>query len=488
MLRRVPRLRRIAAAASFSVLFISTASALSMATSVPAPMATPVSAAVSAGASFMPSPTIATLPSFCSSRMTCCLPSGSTPAMVSSTPACAPMAAAVRLLSPVSMTTLMPSFSSSAIASAESRFTVSATAITPSSLPSSAKKSGVLPCSESASAARLALSGTETAELIYLALPPNRGLPMYFAVRPLPLTAEKSATSEAETPRSSPSATIALASGCSLFRSSEKAFSMSSASVTPSAGTISVTFGSPVVMVPVLSSATIFVLPADSSASPVLKSMPFLAPRPLPTIIATGVARPSAQGHDMTSTEMPRASAKLIPRPAISQPMATIAAMMMTAGTNTPETLSAILAIGALVAAASETVFIICARVVSCPTLVARQVMKPERFIVAALTVLPSALSTGIDSPVSADSSTAEAPETTTPSTGTLSPGRTTKISPTATLSISTSRSAPSLITTAFLGASFRRLFNALVVRPFESDSSSLPTVMSAGIIAADSK
>ena len=37
--------------------------------------------------------------------------------------------------------------------------------------------------------------------------------------------------------------------------------------------------------------------------------MPFFAPRPLPTMMATGVARPSAHGQLMTSTEMPRASA-----------------------------------------------------------------------------------------------------------------------------------------------------------------------------------
>ena len=37
--------------------------------------------------------------------------------------------------------------------------------------------------------------------------------------------------------------------------------------------------------------------------------MPFFAPMPLPTMIATGVARPSAHGQLMTSTEMPRASA-----------------------------------------------------------------------------------------------------------------------------------------------------------------------------------
>ena len=50
--------------------------------------------------------------------------------------------------------------------------------------------------------------------------------------------------------------------------------------------------------------------------------------------------------------------------------MVTIA-MPMTTGTNTPDTLSAILAIGALVAAASLTIFMICDSVVSSPTRVA---------------------------------------------------------------------------------------------------------------------
>ena len=62
-------------------------------------------------------------------------------------------------------------------------------------------------------------------------------------------------------------------------------------------------------MVPVLSSATMRVRPASSNAAAVLNRMPFFAPNPLPTIIATGVASPSAQGQLMTSTEMPRASA-----------------------------------------------------------------------------------------------------------------------------------------------------------------------------------
>ena len=46
----------------------------------------------------------------------------------------------------------------------------------------------------------------------------------------------------------------------------------------------------------------------------------------------------------------------------------------------------------------------------------------------------------------------------------------------------------PSRSTTAVFGAIFMRLFKASVVRPLEMDSSSFPTVIKAGIMAADSK
>ena len=248
------------------------------------------------------------------------------------------------------------------------------------------------------------------------------------------------------------------------------------------------TFGSPEVMVPVLSRATISTLPADSSASLVLKRMPFFAPRPLPTMIATGVASPRAQGQEMTSTEMPRASAKERFWPARSQLNVTSAAMAMTAGTNTPDTLSAMRAMGAFVAAASETMRMIWLMVVSWPTLVARHLRYPDWLMVAALTLSPSALSTGMLSPVRADSFTALTPSRTMPSTGMFSPGRTANTSPACTSSIPTSTSAPSRIRTAVFGASFIRLFRASVVRPLDMASSIFPTVISAGIMAADSK
>ena len=149
MLRSVARLKRIAAGTSLNRLFIRTTLAASIAISVPAPMAIPISARVRAGASLMPSPTMATLPCSFKERMTLSLPSGSTPAMTSSTPACAPMAFAVRSLSPVSITTRMPMFCSSFTARGLSSLMTSATAIIPRSFPSRLKYSGVFPASAS---------------------------------------------------------------------------------------------------------------------------------------------------------------------------------------------------------------------------------------------------------------------------------------------------------------------------------------------------
>ena len=89
-------------------------------------------------------------------------------------------------------------------------------------------------------------------------------------------------------------------------------------------------------------------------------------------MMATGVASPSAQGQLMTSTEIPRAMAKEKGFPARSQPIMVRSATPMTAGTKIPDTLSAMRASGAFVAAASDTVRMIWASVVSSPTRVAR--------------------------------------------------------------------------------------------------------------------
>ena len=87
MLRIVARESSIAVATSTGSECMSTTSADEMATSVPAPMAMPTSARASAGASLIPSPTMATVrPASCSSRTLASFCAGSTPAMTSSTP------------------------------------------------------------------------------------------------------------------------------------------------------------------------------------------------------------------------------------------------------------------------------------------------------------------------------------------------------------------------------------------------------------------
>ena len=92
---------------------------------------------------------------------------------------------------------------------------------------------------------------------------------------------------------------IAFASGCSLFDSRAYAMerSRSLCSISFSVLNMSVTFGSPVVSVPVLSTTTIWVLPVLSIACAVLYSIPCLAPTLFPTMMAAGAASPSAAGQ-----------------------------------------------------------------------------------------------------------------------------------------------------------------------------------------------
>ena len=355
MLRIVRRESRTAADTSVSRDFISTTSAASMATSAPAPIAMPRSARVRAGASLMPSPTMATRPCFWSCRITASLPSGRTPATTRSTPASAPMAFAVRSLSPVSITTCRPMLCSSRTASAESALIGSATAITPSSAPSRAKNSGVRPASASFSASCRSAAGSSVCPSMNVPEPPSRRAPSSMASTPLPGSARNPSTGGGAIPSACARRRIALASGCSEYCSSAAAKRSSSAFPIPSAGNRSVTSGSPAVMVPVLSSATMSSLPASSWETAVLKRMPFFAPMPLPTMIATGVASPSAQGQEITSTAMARAIEKVKLFPPSSQTPSVSSATPITAGTNTAETRSAIRARGALVAAASLT-------------------------------------------------------------------------------------------------------------------------------------
>ena len=69
---------------------------------------------------------------------------------------------------------------------------------------------------------------------------------------------------------------------------------------------MSVTEGWPEVRVPVLSSTTVSMWWRFSKLSADLTRMPYSAALPVPTMMATGVARPRAQGQEITSTAMPQ--------------------------------------------------------------------------------------------------------------------------------------------------------------------------------------
>ena len=214
-------------------------------------------------------------------------------------------------------------------------------------------------------------SGTEVRLRINFSEPPTIVPPSTEPCKPFPGSTRKSFTSVSAT--FSPAySTMAFPRGCSLRCSSAAAYFKSVSSEIPSAGRRSVTLGRPSVMVPVLSRAMILILPAFSSDSEVLNRMPFRAPIPFPTMMATGVARPKAQGQEITRTVMACSSAWDTAAPCSIQRAKTRTAMPITAGTKMPETLSAIRAIGAFVPAASLTNRIIWAKVVSSPTRAAR--------------------------------------------------------------------------------------------------------------------
>ncbi len=149
---------------------------------------------------------------------------------------------------------------------------------------------------------------------------------------------------------------------------------------------------------------------------------------------------------------------------------------------------SANLWIGALEPWASWTSFMIWAKAVSFPTFVASNLKLPVLLMVAPMTSLPGSFLTGILSPVIIDSSTADFPSLTIPSTGIFSPGLTRTTSPTKTSSTGISISFPSLTTRAVLGCKPISFLMASEVCPFALASNSLPRIMRTMIRAEVSK
>ena len=285
----------------------------------------------------------------------------------------------------------------------------SATAIMADSRLFTAKYMGVF-----ASAARFCAFSTNSPRSILrsrinFSLPNSNVLPSTSACTPWPAMALKLATLLLSVPRSRAVSTMANARGCSDPDSRDAASFSTVLSSSSPAIRISVTFGAPSVIVPVLSRIMADIFDAVCKASPLRISTPASAALPTPTMTDIGVARPSAQGQAIISTvvadTMAKASAGSGPK--LSHASALVMAIIMMTGTKYAEITSAKRPIGGLEFCARLTILIICASAVSLPTRVALKRIEPVLLMVPAATASPSAFSTGIGSPVSMDSSMA---------------------------------------------------------------------------------
>ena len=155
----------------------------------------------------------------------------------------------------------------------------------------------------------------------------------------------------------------------------------------------------------------------------------------MPATIATGAARMSGQGVATTSTARARTG---LPEPAHAMP----ATESVSSKKNIAKR-SARRTKGAFEACASRTRRMIPAYVLSSAVVRARMSNGAPALITPLRTRSLRSRSTGIASPVSADSSSTAKAESITPSTGTISPDLTRSRSPTWTSAISGDASSP---------------------------------------------
>ena len=276
------------------------------------PMAMPTSAWARAGASLIPSPTMATFfPASWSFRISRSLSAGSTSAITRSIPARRAMASAVRRVVAGQHDDLeAQGLQSRSTAAGAPSLRASATAASPARRPSTAAKTAVFP-----SRGQRLGGGREPGSID----PPaghepcaaDDDLPPFdHGLDPLPFQGgELRSAGNGELPGAGLSEKgLGQRMLGRLFGRGHQAQELVLRRRAPT-GTRSVTSGAPLVRVPVLSKTTVVSAPAVSRLSPPLIRMPFSAPFPVPTMTAVGVARPRAQGQAMiiTATKLSRA-------------------------------------------------------------------------------------------------------------------------------------------------------------------------------------
>ena len=337
----------------------------------------------SAGASLIPSPTIATrCPVAWSARTRSALSAGRTSATTWSAaiPAASAIAAAVRRWSPVIIHGSRPRPRNAATASPAPGFSASARVMRPRKVPSRATRMDVPPRAAAASTATSAPLISTPWSARSAGPPTSTVAPSTTAVAPRPAMAWKSFGVPSARCRSPAARTTATPSGCSDASSTLAASRSSSSSPMPATGASSVRAGRPTVSVPVLSSTMVSIERAPSSASPPRMRIPCAAAAPVPAMIAAGVASPSAQGQAMMSTAMRRRRQREpASLPSRSHVAVVSSAATMTSGTKASAMRSTRRWIGAFEPCASVTRRTIWASAVSAPTCRARMTKLTRR-------------------------------------------------------------------------------------------------------------
>ena len=322
--------------------------ALSIATSVPVPIAMPTSAAASAGASLMPSPAMATTRPFACAAVR--RPAPCPPAAPRPRPrrcrACRATACAVVRLSPVSMTMRTPASRERVERRRRRRLDRVGDGDDAGELCRRRRRtSTVAPSRAQCVGLRLRARADVDAEprIRSSRCRARRRGPSTVPRTPLPADASKSldrrrsASLALRAPRT-------IARGQRMLAGALEARGQRAAARprrTPSRRATATTFGLPSVSVPVLSTTSVSTFSQPLERLGVLDQHAGRAPRPTPTMIDIGVARPSAQGQAMISTATAfdqrvgeaRLRARDRPDDEGERPQSP-----MTAGTNQPET------------------------------------------------------------------------------------------------------------------------------------------------------
>ena len=246
---------------------------------------------------------------------------------------------------------------------------LSATPMTPRTVPARRTTSAVAPRPRMSARHSRRASGSAPSPPSISGLPTSASWPATWPRTPRPTTVVMASGEATGMPSRRALSTMAVASGCVQSFSRQAAQPMTSAASSPSMGTTVVTSGRPSVRVPVLSNSTASARAASSRYCPPLTRMPRRAARPTAATVAVGPAMSSAHGQPATSTATARSRSPVIVQASAARPS--------TVGVNHAAQRSTMRAARGLPASAATTSRTTLPKVESSPTLTARASTRP---------------------------------------------------------------------------------------------------------------